>query len=97
MTEVTNNKEFSAKAPAQTNEYLDEVFWKFDNIKMLIGSNCPIFGDETRPAVTLRLRDMRKPISILTGLDYWLDNLICNIPELHMCYHLVRRFLLFFE
>lgn len=31
---------------------------------------------------------MRKPISILTGLDYWLDNVICNIPELHMCYHL---------
>jgi hypothetical protein len=54
-------------------------------MKMLIGTNLPIFGDETRPAVTLRLQNMRKPISILTGLDYWLDNLILNIPELHMC------------
>ena len=91
VTELTKNTEFSTTkpSPTKTTEYLDEVFWKFDNIKMLIGSNCPIFGDETRPAVTLRLRDMRKPISILTGLDYWLDNLICNIPELHMCYHLV--------
>ena len=32
-------------------------------------------------------RDMRKPINILTGLDYWLDNLMCNVPELAMCYH----------
>ena len=30
---------------------------------------------------------MRKPINILTGLDYWLDNLMCNVPELAMCYH----------
>lgn len=57
-------------------------------MKLLIGSNLPIFGDATRPAITLRLRDMRKPISILTGLDYWLDNLMCQIPELHMCYHI---------
>ena len=34
------------------------------------------------------LRDAMKPINILTGLDYWLDNLMCNVPELVMCYHL---------
>ena len=35
----------------------------------------------------LLFRDATKPINILTGLDYWLDNLICNVPELAMCYH----------
>jgi len=23
-------------------------------------------------------RDMSKPINVLTGLDYWLDNLMCK-------------------
>ena len=32
-------------------------------------------------------RDMNKPINVLTGIDCWLDNLMCNVPELAMCYH----------
>jgi len=31
--------------------------------------------------------DMSKPINVLTGIDHWLDNLMCNVPELAMCYH----------
>ncbi|CAG9794690.1 unnamed protein product [Diatraea saccharalis] len=55
---------------------------------MLIGSDLPIFGDQDRPCVSLRLRDAREPINVLTGIDYWLDNLMCNVPEVLMCYHL---------
>lgn len=38
--------------------------------------------------VIVGFRDMTKPISVLTGIDYWLDNLMCNVPEVVMCYHL---------
>jgi len=55
---------------------------------MLVGSNLPIFGDDKHPAVSLRLTDASKPTNILTGIDYWLDNLMCNVPEVAMCFHL---------
>lgn len=31
---------------------------------------------------------MSRPISVLTGIDTWLDGLMCNVPEVLMCYHL---------
>jgi len=55
---------------------------------MLIGSDMPIFGDQDHPSVSLRLHNAEKPINILTGLDYWLDNMMCQVPEVMMCYHL---------
>lgn len=64
-----------------------EVLWTFEDIKMLIGTDLPIFCDESY-YVSLRLRDMRTPINVLTGLDYWLDNLMCNVPEVAMCFHI---------
>ncbi|XP_077861781.1 erythroid differentiation-related factor 1-like, partial [Saccoglossus kowalevskii] len=70
------------------SEFARQVLWQFEDIQMLIGTDLPIFGGGQYPAVSLRLRDMSKPINVLTGLDYWLDNLICNVPELAMCYHL---------
>ena len=60
----------------------------FEDIRMLLGSNLPIFGNDSHPAVSIRLCDMDKPITVLTGLDYWLDNLMCNVPQVAMCYHL---------
>ncbi|KAJ8026036.1 Erythroid differentiation-related factor 1 [Holothuria leucospilota] len=70
------------------NEFARQVLWEFEDIRMLIGSDLPIFGEGKYPAVSLRLKDMTSPISVLTGMDYWLDNLMCNVPELVMCYHL---------
>lgn len=64
------------------------VIWTFEDIRMLIGTDMPIFGGPNRPCISLRLRDMNKPINVLTGIDYWLDNLMCNVPEVVMCYHL---------
>jgi len=73
---------------SDTEKFVRNYLWTFEDIRMLIGSNMPIFGDSEHPCVSLRLRDMKKPINILTGLDYWLDNLMCQVPEVVMCYHL---------
>lgn len=75
--------------PSYSNHtYNRNVVWTFEDIQMLIGSDMPIFGGIDRPCVSLRLRDASEPINVLTGIDYWLDNLMCNVPEVIMCYHL---------
>ncbi|XP_069671466.1 erythroid differentiation-related factor 1 [Periplaneta americana] len=74
--------------PTSNHKFARNVVWTFEDIQMLIGTDMPIFGGSTHPCISLRLRDMSKPISVLTGIDYWLDNLMCNVPELVMCYHL---------
>ncbi|XP_012254661.2 erythroid differentiation-related factor 1 [Athalia rosae] len=74
--------------PSYSHSFARNVVWTFENIQMLIGTDMPIFGGQTHPCISLRLRDMTKPINVLTGIDYWLDNLMCNVPEVVMCYHL---------
>ncbi|KDR07710.1 Erythroid differentiation-related factor 1 [Zootermopsis nevadensis] len=74
--------------PTFNHKFARNVVWTFEDIQMLIGTDMPIFWDTTHPCISLRLRDMSKPINVLTGIDYWLDNLMCNVPELVMCYHL---------
>lgn len=81
----------SAEVPNQSSfdhNYNRNVIWTFEDIEMLIGTDLPIFGGGTHPCISLRLRDMSKPINVLTGIDYWLDNLMSNVPEVVMCYHL---------
>lgn len=74
--------------PNKNHVYNRNVVWTFEDIRMLIGTDMPIFGGNTRPCISLRLKDMKKPINVLTGIDYWLDNLMCNVPEVLMCFHL---------
>ncbi|KAK2706432.1 erythroid differentiation-related factor 1-like [Artemia franciscana] len=81
-------QEEECESEASLTGYSRNIIWNFEDIRMLVGSDMPIFGDGKHPCVSLRLRDMNKPISILTGMDYWLDNLMCNVPEVVMCCHL---------
>ena len=59
-----------------SHDFARNLLWVFEDLRMLIGSDMPIFGDKDHPSVSLRLHNSKKPINILTGLDYWLDNLM---------------------
>uniref|UniRef100_A0A673A5V2 Erythroid differentiation regulatory factor 1 n=1 Tax=Sphaeramia orbicularis TaxID=375764 RepID=A0A673A5V2_9TELE len=83
----TDEEDSAASKQGLRNDFVRNIMWTFEDIHMLVGSNMPIFGGGRYPAVSLRLRDNNKPINILTGIDYWLDNLMCNVPELVMCFH----------
>lgn len=81
-------EDYEPKFVSSNHEFARTLLWNFEDIRMLIGSDMPIFGDSEHPSVSLRLHNMQRPINILTGLDYWLDNLMCQVPEVLMCYHL---------
>jgi len=77
----------TADGESCSKDFARTLLWNFEDIRMLIGSDMPIFGDKEHPSVSLRLHNAKKPIHILTGLDYWLDNLMCQVPEVLMCFH----------
>ncbi|XP_040176129.1 erythroid differentiation-related factor 1 [Anopheles arabiensis] len=87
LPEPTEEEHFP-DAQQRNHMFNRNVIWTFEDIRMLIGTDLPIFGGANRPCISLRLRDESKPINVLTGIDYWLDNLMSNVPEVVMCYHL---------
>ena len=40
----------------KASEFARHVLWEFEDLRMLIGSDLPIFGGGKYPAVSLRLR-----------------------------------------
>ncbi|EDQ92833.1 uncharacterized protein MONBRDRAFT_22004 [Monosiga brevicollis MX1] len=61
--------------------------WTFSNLRAMVESDLTIFGDQQHPAISLQFRPDSQPINVLTGVDLWLDNLMCNVPEVLMCYY----------
>ncbi|XP_025208738.1 uncharacterized protein LOC112604083 [Melanaphis sacchari] len=64
------------------------VLWDFKDLQILIGTDLPIFRNDNNSSLSAKLRDMSKPLSMLTGIDYWLENLMNDIPEIEFCYHI---------
>ena len=86
---VEESELFPNKPKVDGPNFLRNVVWKLEDISMLLGCDLPIFQKGgPHPAISLRLKDMDKPITVLTGLDCWLDNLMCNVPEVLMYYHI---------
>jgi hypothetical protein len=49
-------EEGTNRSNVRSSPFQRTVNWTFENMKMLIGSDLPIFGDDKHPAVSLRLR-----------------------------------------
>lgn len=70
------NVEENVPDPKHTKHtYNRNVIWQLNNTKMLIGTDMAIFGGSTRPCISLRLRDMRQPINVLTGNKHYPNEL----------------------
>ena len=67
------------------------VHWQLREMGMLLGTNQMVFSTDDHPTISLRLCDMARPIRPLAILDFWLDNMLANIPALAVCGHVRRR------
>ncbi|KJH42535.1 hypothetical protein DICVIV_11475 [Dictyocaulus viviparus] len=61
--------------------------WEFHDYRMLVDVDLPIFGCGKFPNVSIHISEEAKPISVLTGVDVLLDQLICNLSETILVHH----------
>ncbi|KAJ9453338.1 hypothetical protein DIPPA_05461 [Diplonema papillatum] len=61
--------------------------WHFQDLQILLGSDQLVMQQENGSEVALKLQDVEQPITRTDALEYWLDNVMNNVPQVAICYH----------
>ena len=59
----------------------------FQDLNLLLGSDQLVMKHEDGDEIALKLRSVDQPLSPSDALEYWLDNVMNNVPQVAICYH----------
>ena len=70
-----------------SSKFTKTFAFKLKDQKLILGSDLLVFSTADHPSISLRLHSIEEEISQSTSLDYWLDNVLADVPEVCICYH----------
>eukprot|EP01012_Entosiphon_sulcatum_P062399 TRINITY_DN886_c0_g1_i1.p1 TRINITY_DN886_c0_g1~~TRINITY_DN886_c0_g1_i1.p1 ORF type:complete len:1108 (+),score=174.93 TRINITY_DN886_c0_g1_i1:55-3378(+) len=87
MPQEAVNPEMGVPIPASKNAFSRTLHWKFRDLNLLLGSDAFVMRTPENNEAAVRLHDANEPLTQLTALEYWLDNVMVNVPHVAICYH----------
>ncbi|VDM60724.1 unnamed protein product [Angiostrongylus costaricensis] len=72
---------------AEGNPELNNHIWEFHDCCMLADADLPIFGGGQFPNLSIHMSEQAKPISVLFGVDTFLERIICSLSRSVVVYH----------
>ena len=67
--------------------YRQTLQWQLQELRLALGSDMILYSTEEHPLLTAKSLDTSKPIEMSLCLDYYLDNVMANVPELALFMH----------
>lgn len=67
--------------------YRQTLRWQLQEMRLALGSDMILYSTEEHPLLTAKPLDTGRPIEMSLCLDYYLDNVMANVPELALFMH----------
>ena len=61
--------------------------WHFQDLKILLGSDQLLMQRDNGSEIALKLQDASQSLAPIDALEYWVDNVMNNVPQVAICYH----------